>query len=141
MGDRINFGFTTDTGDILYLYSHWGAGSWLKDLQDALSKASGRFNDNSYAVRITASQLIGDQWNQDLGYGFSINSIGDSDVDFVPVVDFKYGFVRIYELDYNDLSIREALVKIEINKFIELDNSQIHTMLDGVLLERYGKND
>jgi len=140
MGDRINFGFTTETGDVLYLYSHWGAGSWIKDLQDALSKASSRFDDNSYAVRITTSQLIGEQWNQDLGYGFSINTIGDSDVDFAPIVDFKYGFVHIYEMCAS-IPIGLELIKIEINKFIELDNLDVQGLLNDAMIERYGKND
>jgi hypothetical protein len=140
MGDRINFGFTTDTGDVLYLYSHWGAGSWIKDLQDALNKASGRFNDNSYAVRITTSQLIGEQWDETTGYGFSINTIGDSDVDFVPTVDFKYGFVHIYEM-YENTLIGLELAKIEINKFIELDDLDVQGLLNDAMIERYGKND
>jgi hypothetical protein len=139
MGDRINFGFTTDTGDVLYLYSHWGAGSWLKDLQDALSKASGRFNDNSYAVRIATSQLIGEQWNETTGYGFSVNTIGDSDVDFAPIVDFKHDSVSVYEaLNFGFI---DPLIKIGLNEFIELDDLDVQGLLNDAMIERYGKND
>jgi hypothetical protein len=61
-------------------------------LATALSVASPRFGDDGYATRITISQLIGDGWNNETGWGLYVNEIPDNDVEnAVLVVD--WGFI------------------------------------------------
>jgi hypothetical protein len=77
MGARTNFHFKTDTG-VITLYSHWGGDSKITDLASALDAAMPRISmgDTSYALRIIISQLIGDSWNEQTGYGIFIGPEG-----------------------------------------------------------------
>lgn len=68
MGARTNFHFKQGDNYIT-LYSHWGGGSQSRDLAAALHKAKPRWNDVSYATRIAISQLIGNEWDEETGYG------------------------------------------------------------------------
>jgi hypothetical protein len=69
MGDRIVFSIRQDSNLSLNLYSHWGGYGRFEDLANALKAAEPRWNDSAYASRIIVSQLVGDQWNQELGFG------------------------------------------------------------------------
>ena len=77
MGARTNFHFKTDTG-VITLYSHWGGDSKTTDLASALDAAMPRISmgDTSYALRITISQLIGDSWDSQTGYGIFVGPEG-----------------------------------------------------------------
>lgn len=77
MGARTNFTFTTDTGS-LTLYSHWGGDSKDVDLASALQAALPRIKmgDMAYALRIIVSQLIGDSWNSETGFGLHVGVEG-----------------------------------------------------------------
>jgi hypothetical protein len=70
MGARTNFNFKTESGEMV-LYSHWGGDSKKRDLAAALAVAMPRIKmgDTSYALRIVISQLIGDSWDSETGYG------------------------------------------------------------------------
>ena len=102
MGDRFTFGVADRTGDVLYLYSHWGGEKWNSDLQNAIFKAGVHSKDVSYANRILISQLIGDAWDRDSSFGFSINHVLDTEYPFVPVVDFKQSTVTFYEYSFEN---------------------------------------
>ena len=69
MGDRIVYSIRQDKDLSINLYSHWGGYDRFVNLANALRAAEPRWNDSSYATRIIVSQLIGDQWNQELGFG------------------------------------------------------------------------
>ena len=69
MGDRIVFSIRHDEGLSVNLYSHWGGHNRFHDLARALKAAEPRWTDASYCTRIIVSQLIGDQWNDELGFG------------------------------------------------------------------------
>ena len=75
MGARTNFTFHTTNGD-LTLYSHWGGDSKATDLAYAVNAATGRWGDESYALRIMISNLIGPDWNSETGYGLFVGSEG-----------------------------------------------------------------
>lgn len=77
MGARTNFTFRTETGD-LTLYSHWGGDSKEHDLALAVNAAMPRIKmgDTSYALRILISQLIGEAWNEETGFGLYVGSEG-----------------------------------------------------------------
>jgi hypothetical protein len=76
MGARINFIFIQDETAIgepaspkVVLYSHWGETTWEVDLACALSVAEPRWDDPSYGTRIVISNLIGEQWKSETGFG------------------------------------------------------------------------
>lgn len=69
MGDRIVYTIRQDQDLSLNLYSHWGGYSRFINLANALEQARPRWNDSSYAARIIISQLIGDQWAEETGFG------------------------------------------------------------------------
>lgn len=69
MGDRIVYSIKQDSNLSLNLYSHWGGYDRFETLARALQAAEPRWNDSAYGARIIVSQLIGDQWNQELGFG------------------------------------------------------------------------
>jgi hypothetical protein len=90
MGARINFVlkvYPTEQAHVT-LYSHWGETNWREDLAMALHKATPRWTDQNYAARIVVSQLIGDQWNKETGYGLFTSVDGEDLGDTTVVVDF-----------------------------------------------------
>lgn len=90
MGARVNFvlkAYSTEQAHVT-LYSHWGETTWREDLAMALDKAEPRWTDGSYAVRIVVSQLIGDQWDKQTGYGLFTSVDGEDLGDTTVVVDF-----------------------------------------------------
>lgn len=69
MGDRVVYSVKQADGLILNLYSHWGGYERFTSLAGALQAAKPRWNDESYAARIIVSQLVGDQWSSETGFG------------------------------------------------------------------------
>ena len=69
MGDRIVYTIRQDKDLFVNLYSHWGGYDRFVNLASALRAAEPRWNDSSYATRIIVSQLIGDNWKDELGFG------------------------------------------------------------------------
>ncbi len=89
MGDRTVFGFRNRENDIpVFLYSHWGGSSRIADLQTALQSANPRWNDPSYATRISISYLIGEAWRDETGYGITAghNNVCCPDYDDIIIV-------------------------------------------------------
>lgn len=95
MGDRANFGFVQN-GHILYLYGHWAGEGMLSTLANALDKARPCWNDTAYGTRIAVSQIVGDDWSGELGWGLSIDSLCDNQHK-IPVVNFEKGRVTLYK--------------------------------------------
>ena len=81
MGARTNFHFKTDTGT-LSLYSHWGGDSRKTDLANALNAANPRLGDTSYALRIMISNLVGEDWNSETGFGLTINDMLSTEEEY-----------------------------------------------------------
>jgi hypothetical protein len=100
MGARTNFSFQDGSGHAINLYSHWGGGTAYKDLALALEKAEPRWQDISYGIRIAISQIIGDYWNQETGYGLSVDTLGEEEYDTL-VVDFPNQVVSDGKLTWN----------------------------------------
>jgi hypothetical protein len=77
VGDRIVYTIKQDNNLSVNLYSHWGGSNRFESLANALHAAMPRWNDTSYATRIIVSQLIGDQWAEEIGFGlWASNSDG-----------------------------------------------------------------
>ena len=100
MGDRANFGFRQTDGSIIYLYGHWAGYEMMAQLSRALIAAEPRWNDESYATRIAISNLIGYDWDQELGWGIATH-IGDNEHS-VPVVDWNAKTVTLYPHTWED---------------------------------------
>lgn len=69
MGARVVFNIKQSDELYLCLYSHWGEYSALSDCANAIAKARPRWDDDSYCSRIIISQLIGEEWGNETGYG------------------------------------------------------------------------
>lgn len=100
MGDRANFGFQETAGaPIVSLYAHWGGHEMMANLAYALDKARPRWNDSGYATRICISQIIGDRWDDELGYGIYVDTLGDNEHS-VPLVNWADRTVSLYRSDF-----------------------------------------
>ena len=98
MGDRANFGFKDRKGDTLYLYGHWAGHRMLENLADAVQHAKPRWDDESYATRISVSRLINDEWPSETGWGITINELADNEHK-VPVIDWSNKTFTLMEED------------------------------------------
>lgn len=96
MGDRANFGFRQSNGETIVLYGHWAGYEMLKQLAFAVEAARPRWTDESYATRIAISNLIGDNWNAQTGWGLSVNTILDNEHK-IPVIDWRSGLFSLHE--------------------------------------------
>jgi hypothetical protein len=98
MGDRANFGFVQPNGNTIVLYGHWAGDGMLGQLADAVIKARPRWNDPAYATRIAISQLVGDQWNSETGWGLHVNEISDNEHK-IAIVDWEQQTFSLHEED------------------------------------------
>ena len=96
MGDRANFGFKQSNDDTMVLDGHWAGYDMLSNLAQAVEAARPRWSDESYATRICVSQLVGDQWQSETGWGLSVNSILDNEHK-IPVVDWRTQTFSLHE--------------------------------------------
>lgn len=129
MGDRAVTGFReTRTSPVLYLYSHWGATSQDGDLRAALLAARPRWAewiDPNYATRICISQMIGDDWDRETGYGLSIDGFTMPDVPWVIVVTWDE---RVVEWIGDDHA-KQILRSVPLSEYI-LSTGQIVPEVD-----------
>lgn len=119
MGDRANFG-VRQGNDVVYLYGHWAGYGMMNTLATALNtvKSYGRLSDEGYATRILFSQIIGDSWSGELGWGIYVNSLGDNEHK-VPVVDFREGTVTLYDYDWHKSQVTNPIFTATIENFIK----------------------
>jgi hypothetical protein len=92
MGSRTEWIIKEDnSGNAVHLYSHWGGDSKFADTQSAIAKAEPRWHDTSYGVRIFISQIIGNQWESETGFGIAVGNDSDNIFEesyFHAVIDF-----------------------------------------------------
>ena len=127
MGDRANFGFVQSNGEAIVLYGHWAGHNMLGRLADAVIAARPRWSDESYATRIAISQLIGDQWNMETGWGLQVNAISDNEHK-IAIVDFNQQTFSLHEEDD---------FRNEDNKVRGMKNDAIFTMDLSTFCEKY----
>ena len=125
MGDRANFGFVQPNGNTIVLYGHWAGSQMLGQLADAVIAARGRWNDPAYATRIAISQIIGDQWNMETGFGLHVNEISDNEHK-IAIVDWSQQTFSLHEEDdfrNTDNKVRgmknEAIFTMDLTTFCE----------------------
>ena len=98
MGDRMVIGFQAKSAEpTIYLYAQWGGEAQKEILVSALQKSESRWTDADYATRICISQIVGDSWNDTLGFGISVNNFCSPDYDTIQVVEWHKGKVSIRE--------------------------------------------
>jgi len=100
MGDRTNTVFRMADGSDVVLYQHWGGSEMMSSLAAAIYAARSRWHDESYCTRIIISHLIGNDWNQEYGYGIS-TYIMDNEHS-IPVIDFSDRTVALYDFEWEN---------------------------------------
>lgn len=125
MGDRANFVFLDENADGIVLYGHWAGYNMLQNLAEAVAKAEPRWSDPSYATRIAVSQMVGDQWDMETGWGLQVNSISDNEHK-IAVINWTDRTFSLHEEDsfYNTQNkIRgmknEAIFTMDLSAFVE----------------------
>jgi hypothetical protein len=92
MGSRTEWIIKEDnSGNAVHLYSHWGGDDKFADTQRALAKAMPRWSDTTYGVRIFISQIIGNNWDNETGFGIAVGNDSDNLFEesyFHAVIDF-----------------------------------------------------
>jgi len=78
MGARTTWEIQTNETTSLYLYSHWGGGSKLRDTIKAIRAAEPRWSDLTYCARIIVSQIVGDSWADETGFGLDVGEPNQS---------------------------------------------------------------
>ena len=125
MGDRANFVFIDEKADAIVLYGHWAGYNMLSNLAEAVAKARGRWSDTSYATRIAVSQMVGDQWNSETGWGLQVNEISDNEHK-IPVINWLDQTFSLHEEDSHSNTqnkVRgmknEAIFTMDLSAFVE----------------------
>ena len=127
MGDRANFVFVQPNGESIVLYGHWAGHNMLANLAEAAIKAQGRWSDPSYATRIAISNMIGEGWAMETGWGLAVNEILDNEHK-IPVIDFRQQTFSLHE---------EASWSDESNKVRGMKNDAIFTQDLATFCEKY----
>ena len=125
MGDRANFVFVQDNGETIVLYGHWAGYNMLENLAEAVAKAQPRWSDSAYATRIAVSQMIGDAWNSETGWGLYVNEIGDNEHK-IPVINWRDRTFSLHNKVYSPG-----------NKVKGMSNDAIFTMDLSAFVEKY----
>ena len=97
MGARTTFEVKDASGSI-FLYSHWGGDTKVEDAINALKVAEPRWNDTTYGMRIFISQIIGEYWNEETGYGISTKHTFEEQYEPM-VIDFENNIVTYLDED------------------------------------------
>ncbi len=127
MGDRANFVFVQENGETIVLYGHWAGYNMLENLAEAVATAQPRWSDSSYATRIAISQMIGDSWSSETGWGLQVNSISDNE-HRIPVINWEDRTFSLHE---------EASFADKQNKVRGMKNDAIFTMDLSAFVEKY----
>lgn len=102
MGARTSWMLTTDetAENAIHLYSHYGAETKLEDTRNALRACLPRvkMGDASYSARIFISQIVGDFWGIETGFGILAGDVYgwpfDDEAIFVKI-DFALDWVTV----------------------------------------------
>jgi hypothetical protein len=98
MGDRAVIGFKANKDATpVHLYMHWGGSERYLDVQKAVKAAYPRWNDAAYATRIAISQIVGQHWGEETGFGISAgdDEFAAPDYDDVPVIIWDERVVEV----------------------------------------------
>lgn len=118
MGDRANFGLRQVDGNTIFVYGHWAGDGMLARFANALDAAEDRIPlDQAYTNRIVISQLVGDAWQGEYGWGVTINYLSDNEHK-VPVYDFATDTVALYDYNWQSGLLTDKVVEFSRVDFI-----------------------
>lgn len=121
MGDRTNTVFRMADGSDVVLYQHWGGDGMMHYLATALNVARPRWHDEAYCTRIVISQLVGEYWNQEYGYGISTRIMDNE--HSIPVIDFSDNTVALYgyewESVYGKCLLKDQKFRMPFDDFVK----------------------
>lgn len=123
MGSRTEWIIKTDDSNTaIHLYSHNGGEDKFLDTQAALAKAETRWSDSTYGARIFISQIIGDNWSGELGFGIAVGNDTDNLFEesyFHAVIDFSNERVIFgsHEWTFAEFVIAEDISEDLINEY------------------------
>jgi len=109
MGDRAVIQFKADEKSApINLYMHWGGHDRYIKLAKAIEAARPRWTDPEYATRICISQIVGDDWNSEFGFGISVgdDNARHGDYNDIPCVIWDRKVVRVQ----HDSGIEEEVI-------------------------------
>jgi len=115
MGDRAVAGFRSKNSETIFIYQHWVAGAQEEVLAQALDAARPRWGDDSYATRICLSQIVGDRWTAETGYGIYVGGTSHgADYDHILIVDWDKRQVIVADNDDSD----NEVARLSFDEFI-----------------------
>jgi len=121
MGDRTNTVFRMADGSDVVLYQHWGGFEMMANLAAAVDAARPRWHDEAYATRIIISNLIGDDWNQEYGYGICTRIMDNE--HSIPVIDFSDQTVALYGFEwenvYGTCQLKDQKFRMPFGEFVK----------------------
>lgn len=123
MGDRYTVGFTgfdeTDNEERrIWLYSHWGGGNRHAEIASAIEAAMPRWSDPTYATRIAISNIVGDSWKEETGFGIEAGPTCLTSVEYGAIlVDWSAKTVTEYAYARGEL-LGEEVNQWDLNGFI-----------------------
>jgi hypothetical protein len=123
MGNRVNFGFRQSNGETIVLYGHWAGDQMLAKLAAAVNKARPRWFDESYATRICISQLVGEDWDSEIGWGLHVNELGDNEHK-IPIINWSEGTFSLYDIGMDENAIiigiqKDPLFTMPLQAFVD----------------------
>jgi hypothetical protein len=134
MGDRAVAGFKANSKTpTMFLYMHWSGEGQTQWFADALSAARPRWSDDSYASRIMVSQLVGNEWNSETGFGLYVGGTSHgADYNYILVANFETKMVEICDNDNSDnvlaeIAFEDYIANHEVlvaNSTMELDRQK-----------------
>jgi len=132
MGDRAVIGFRDNLQTpTIFIYQHWVDGEQSNVLARALEASRPRWGDDSYATRICISQIIGDQWNSELGYGIYVGGTSHgADYHHILVVDWSRSMVMVCRNNDSDSVIGE----VSFDDFLLHPQTAVSDILDSELI-------
>lgn len=130
MGDRAVTGFReTPESPTIFIYQHWVNGDQCDVLASALEASRPRWKDDSYATRICLSQIIGESWSGELGYGiYASGTSHGADYYYILVVDWSRMVVMVCRNDDSDSVIGE----LSFDDFLLHPQTAVSDILDSV---------
>lgn len=119
MGDRTNTIFRQADGSDIVLYQHNGGYQMMHNLATALDAARPRWGDESYATRIIISNLIGDDWRGETGYGLSTRIMDNE--HSIPVIDFSDATVALYDYEWSNFGceLKNQKFRMPFEEFVK----------------------
>jgi hypothetical protein len=97
----------------------------LGKLADAVIAARPRWQDPAYATRIAISQIVGNQWDMETGFGLHVNEISDNEHK-IAIIDWEQQTFSLHEEDDHrntDNKVRgmknEAIFTMDLSTFCE----------------------